>query len=143
MLLYADDLVILSNTETELQTLLDALDLWCTDNKMTINDNKSNIVHFRPNSFPRSQTIFHCGNHILQTVERYTYLGLVFTEHLDYNVMAKYVAAAASRALGLVISKYKGLGGLPFGTFTKLYDSMVWSTISYGAQYGEISHSRV
>ncbi|VDH92265.1 Hypothetical predicted protein [Mytilus galloprovincialis] len=35
-------------------------------------------------------------------------LGLVFTEHMDYNVMAKYVAVAASRAFGLVISKYKG-----------------------------------
>ena len=92
---------------------------------MTINDSKSNIVHFRPHATPRSQTNFQCGDLILHTVERYTYLGLVLTEHLDFNVMAKNIAAAASRALGLVISKYKSFGGLPFGTFTKMFDSMV------------------
>ena len=61
------------------------------------------------------------------------YLGLMLTEHLDYNVMAKNVAMSASRALGLVISKYKAFGGLPFHTYTKLYDSVVVGTISYGA----------
>ena len=40
------------------------------------------------------------------------YLGLVLTEHLDYSVMAKYVANSASKALGLVISKFKAASGL-------------------------------
>ena len=47
--------------------------------------------------------------------------------------MAKNVSMSANRALGLVISKYKALGGLPFNTMTKLYDSIVLGTISYGA----------
>ena len=69
----------------------------------------------------------------LQTVKQYVYLGLVQTEHLDYSVMANHVACSTSRALGLVISKFKSAGGLPFFTFSKLYDSMVWCIISYGA----------
>ena len=69
----------------------------------------------------------------MKTVDKYTYLGLVLTEHLDYQIMAKHVAAAANRALGLLISKHKSFGGFPFRTFSKLYDSTVWSTISYGA----------
>ena len=47
--------------------------------------------------------------------------------------MAKHVAKAANRALGLVISRYKTFGGLPYNSYTKLYDSAVYSTISYGA----------
>ncbi|CAC5407696.1 unnamed protein product [Mytilus coruscus] len=100
---------------------------------MTINHNKSNVVHFRPNSTPRTINSFKCGDLDINVVEKYTYLGLVLTEHLDYQIMAKHVATSANRALGLVISKYKSFGGLPFDSFTKLYDSIVWSTISYGA----------
>ncbi len=47
--------------------------------------------------------------------------------------MGRAVASAASRALGLLISKYKLLGGMQYGTYTKLYDSMVWATIEYGS----------
>ncbi|CAG2200582.1 unnamed protein product [Mytilus edulis] len=133
ILLYADDLVLLAGSESDLQVLLDGLQLWCAENKMTINHNKSNVVHFRPNSTPRTINSFKCGDLDINVVEKYTYLGLVLTEHLDYQIMAKHVAASANRALGLVISKYKSFGGLPFDSFTKLYDSIVWSTISYGA----------
>ena len=48
-------------------------------------------------------------------------------------VTAKYIAQSATRALGLLISKFKVLGGMPYEVFTGLYDNMVWSTISYGA----------
>ncbi|CAG2231612.1 unnamed protein product [Mytilus edulis] len=133
ILLYADDLVLLAGSESDLQVLLDGLQLWCAENKMTINHNKSNVVHFRPNSTPRTINSFKCGELDINVVGKYTYLGLVLTEHLDYQIMAKHVAASANRALGLVISKYKSFGGLPFDSFTKLYDSIVWSTISYGA----------
>ena len=47
--------------------------------------------------------------------------------------MAAHVAKSANRALGLVISKYKAFGGLSFSTYRKLFDAIVWSTISYGA----------
>ena len=39
---------------------------------------------------------------------------------------------SAYRALGLVIAKNKEFGGLPFKTFSKLFDTMVWSVIKYG-----------
>ena len=43
------------------------------------------------------------------------------------------MAKAGNRALGLIIAKDRAFGGLPFRTFTKLYDKMVWSVISYAA----------
>jgi hypothetical protein len=47
--------------------------------------------------------------------------------------MAKAVAMSASRALGLSIAKCKLNGGFIFNAYTTLYDSLVWSIISYGA----------
>ena len=57
--------------------------------------------------------------------------------------MTKFIANSASRALGLVISKFKIAGGLPYKVFTKLYDTIVWPTIGYGsAIYGERKNIR-
>ena len=42
------------------------------------------------------------------------------------------VADAAHRALGLLISKDKTQGGMPYKVFTKLYNALVQSISDYG-----------
>jgi len=133
ILLYADDIVLVANSEEELQEMLDTLNEWCASNRLQVNTSKSNIVHFRPNSTARTGFNFKCGQADLIIVEKYKYLGLVLNEFLDFNVTAKMVAQSASRALGLLIAKYKSAGGMPYDVYTKLYDSLVWPVISYGA----------
>jgi len=133
MLMYADDLVILASTEQELQLLLNALNDWCNRYSMTVNSTKSNIVHFRNPAVNKTDFQFKGGDIALSVVEKYTYLGILLTEHLDFNITAKHVAQSASRALGLLISKCKLVGGVPYNVFTKLYDSIVWPVISYCA----------
>ena len=60
-------------------------------------------------------------------------MGLIFSEHLDYQLMAKMVAQSATRALGLLIAKSKVTGGMPYDVFTQLYNSLVQPVIDYGA----------
>ena len=79
--------------------MLDELHVWCGENKMTINEEKSNVIHFKPNSVNRIENVFTCGDKRLKTVDRYKYLGLLMTDHLNYEEMAKHVANSASRAL--------------------------------------------
>jgi len=133
VLLYADDLVLLAETESDLQLLLDALNYWCGRNCMLINKDKSKVIHFRSPSTKRTDVIFTCGDVVLDIVGCYTYLGLLLEDHLDLNVTAKAVSQSASRALGLVIAKCKSMGGMPYNAFTKLYTSIVLPVITYGA----------
>ena len=133
LLMYADDIVLLADTENDLQNMLNALHNWCNVNDMRINVSKSNVVHFRTESKTRSDVVFKCGEQVIEFSDRYKYLGLVFDEHLNINTTAKMVAQSASRALGLVIAKCKVAGGVPYNVFTKLYDSIVWPVIAYGA----------
>ena len=74
-----------------------------------------------------------CGKSSLELVDQYKYLGIVFTEHVDLMQMSKIVAESASRALGLLISKSKALGDMPYECFTKCYDYTVQSIIDYSA----------
>ena len=58
-LFYADDIVLVTENINDLQFLIDKSSGWCGLNSMTVNENKSNIVHFRPNSFTRSEHVLH------------------------------------------------------------------------------------
>ena len=66
-------------------------------------------------------------------MDRYTYLGILLQDHLDFNITANVVAQSASRALGLLIAKCKTAGGFTYDVYTKLYDSLVWPVIEYGS----------
>ena len=133
LLLYADDIVLIADNAEDLQALINTLYEWCNINCMSVNPKKSNVVHFRPNSEQTCDFEFKCGADEIATVDRYSYLGITLTEFLDYDITAKIIAQSASRALGLLIAKYKNMGGMPFDVFTKLFDALVWPIISYGA----------
>ena len=48
LLLYADDIVLLSKNEADIQSLLNETEKWCCQWRMKINSEKTQIVHFRP-----------------------------------------------------------------------------------------------
>ena len=113
-MLYADDVVLLAENSADLQVMINSLYEWCNLNCMAVNSRKSNVVHFRLNSEQRFDFDFTCGTDKIGTVDRYSYLGITLTEFLDFDVTAKIIAQSASRALGLLIAKYKTMGGMPY-----------------------------
>ena len=101
MLLYADDIILIANDEHKLQRMLDVLDEYCKTWRLTINPNKSKIVHFHRKSCPRSTQQFQCGNKAIEIVSSYKYLGLVLNEFLDFQITAKVVRQSCSRFIDL------------------------------------------
>ena len=57
-LAYADDIVILSHSEANLQLMLDCFTKWCRKWQLLVNVHKSNIVHFRSRRIQRSNFVF-------------------------------------------------------------------------------------
>jgi hypothetical protein len=68
ILLYADDVVLLAENETELQLLLDVLNTWCCKNDLEVNydKSKSKIVHFRNQSRIATSKDFHIGDNTIE-----------------------------------------------------------------------------
>ena len=77
VLLYADDVVLLSENEHDLQCLIDALNEWCNNNQLYINENKSNVVHFRCKSNTLTDKSFNIGAEVIQVTNQYVYLELL------------------------------------------------------------------
>ena len=83
ILMYADDIMLISDSEVNLQQMLHRLNLWCARWFLTINTDKFKVMHFRPPSIERTVHAFKCGMSTLEIVSQYKYLGLILTEHLD------------------------------------------------------------
>ncbi|CAG2194034.1 unnamed protein product [Mytilus edulis] len=85
-LLYADDLVLISGTVDGLQNQLNALNDWTKTQLMNVNTEKTKIMHIRKTTKDRTQFTFRLGDNIVAFVNKYRYLGLTLSEHIDYNV---------------------------------------------------------
>ena len=133
ILLYADDVVIMSDSEDKLQKMINCVYSWCRRWRLCVNLAKTNVVHFRAKRRKLSQYKFYYGTNVIDSVCKYKYLGVVFHEHMDFIECANYLADAAGRALGAVISKFRKLKNIRFLTFTKLFNAMVIPVMDYSA----------
>jgi len=133
ILLYADDIVIIAEDEENLQRLLNKLHNWCKRWRMTVNCDKTKIVHFRRQGCNRSKFDFKLGTTSVDYAQTYKYLGCILSENLDFNITATILAEAAGRAVGSIVSKCLKTNTLKYETYTKLYNCCVIPIMDYCA----------
>ena len=133
ILLYADDIVLVSENEENLQVMLNHVQNWCVKWQMKVNIEKTKVVHFRSKRKKKSKFAFEIDNHKLEISDNYRYLGVIFDEYLDFDKCAKTLSEAAGRSLGSIITKFKQYKNIGYHTFTKLYKTGVISILDYGA----------
>ena len=134
ILLYADDVVLISETEDGVQSMLDSLRDWSNRWKLKVNEHKSKVVHFRRASDEPTGIKFKYGDQVLEIVPMYRYLGLDLYDTVDFSETVSGLSKSASRALGVITSKYFTHDGLDYKTYTKLFDSMVCPIMDYGCE---------
>ena len=132
LLLYADDLVLITESEQDLQLLLNKLSEWCKKWQIKVNESKSKVMHFRPKRTRATEFKFKYMTRELDMVQFYKYLGVMFDEHLSFQNCAEVLAGSAGRALGGIISKFKTMKDCSFKTFEKLYNAGVVPILDYG-----------
>ena len=129
-LLYADDLVILAQEQTDLQKLLDTLTVWCQRWRMCVNSDKSAVVHFRPKTHNVIKQSFHVCSTNLQIKSEYKYLGVVLDEYLTFQRAAQMRMDQALKALWIIQAK---CGDLSAKVFEKLFITLVAPVLDYGS----------
>ena len=144
ILLYADDIVLLAETEEDMQSLLFMVECWCKKWRLEVNLTKTNIMHFRPKRKNQSKFMFLFDKHTVQYCTSYRYLGANLNEFLDFSFTTKCQADSAGRALGSIITKMIKNRGLPYNVYSILYDSCVTSISDYASEitgYTQYDHS--
>jgi hypothetical protein len=115
----------LSENENDMDRMLEYVTSWCGEWKMKINLAKSKIMHFRKKGTERSKVKHELAKNKLLFVDKYKYLGVILDEFLEFKINEEILAGSGSRALGVIIAKYKKLENMGYKTYTKCYKSSV------------------
>lgn len=132
-LMYADDLAFISETENDLQNMFNCLSNWCSKWRITVNVNKSHVIHFRNARQEKTNYRFLLNAQTIEIVDKCKYLGLVLHEYLDFKITSGILADSGGRALGAIYNKYRQNKGLGYDTYTKLYNCGVVPILDYGS----------
>ena len=82
LLLYADDTVILAESQDQLQAALNSMYLFCQTWKLEVNSAKTKVVIFAKRNVKENPVFTYNGENIA-VVDDFVYLGVTFT-HNDY-----------------------------------------------------------
>ena len=133
ILLYADDIVLLSESPYGIQQQLNILKDWLKTWHMKANVDKTKVVQFRPRTTKQSIAKFFIDDKNVIVTDSYTYLGVLLTQHMDYKLTACQLARSASRAASKLISIYFENKGLPWRVFTHVHNSVVSPVMDYAS----------
>ena len=133
ILLYADDIVLISPTAENLQQMLNEVSNWCLKWGMRINPSKTRVMYVRNHQRPRTSHAFTCGEHKLSITDTYKYLGYILHEHLSNTRHVKVMTGSASRSFGRVYNMFKTIKNIGYKTYETLYNSYVDPNLNYSA----------
>ena len=133
IMMFADDIALISDSEANLQKMIDHVNIWCKRWRLRLNLEKTKIVHYRHTSQPRTEHVFKYGHENIGLCDKYKYLGLYLNEFLDYGVTVRHLSTSANRALGALHTKVKLIGGMAYDIYSKLYNSLVTPVLNYGS----------
>ena len=132
ILLYADDTVILAENPNDLQASLNEMEKYCDTFDLHINVNKTKILIFSRGKL-RKHHIFNFGEHILDTVDEYNYLGLVFNYNAKFKIAKSHLYQKGCRAMFSLLKKARNLS-FPLDIMLKLFKVIVKPVVLYGAE---------
>ena len=89
ILLFADDMILLSETVIGLQTQLNSLFSAASRLQLKVNMNKSNVVVFRKGGYLGARERWVNGDCMMKVVNSYKYLGIFFLQGLVFTMLVK------------------------------------------------------
>ena len=98
LLLFADDLALLSSTAVGLQNQLNQLSRMCDERLLKINIEKTKVMVFRKGGHLGEKEVWYLGGQKLHVVNNNTYLGYTFTTMLSTNQSVNYLAMKGRKA---------------------------------------------
>lgn len=131
LLMYADDLVLLSDSPVDMNKKLSILYQYTVENKLKVNISKSKIMCFRRGGYGRDQDVFWFNNLPLEVVNEYLYLGVLFSSSSLFLRNTHHVIEKTRVAIGSVMHILSATKTTSWHVRIKLYNSIVLNSFSH------------
>ena len=140
ILLYADDIVLLSEKASGLQRAINLFQEYCRKWKLKVNLKKTKIIIFNSSIKSNCKYKFYFDNNIVEIVNRYCYLGIIFTNNCSFKQCSENLQAKASKAYYALINSIKIDHCKNIKLLSKLYNALILPIILYGSEIWAISN---
>ena len=132
-LMYADDLILLSDTKDGLQNQINKLNAFCVNSKLEANVKKTKIMIFnRGNKLIKSE--FYINNKLIENVKTFKYLGFTISaKNCSFTPAIEDLSIKANRAIFSLNNKIK-LSKLPTRLALKIFQSQISPILLYGCE---------
>ena len=131
--MYADDVVILSDTHSDAQEQLDLMTKWCSTWGMVPNIKKSQVLHHCIQQRKRCSVGPYLSGKEMEYVDNYKYVGCWINEFGNDTKTVETLCAAAGRSFGRIIGLFKQLGNMGYQTYKTLFETYVLPIANYSA----------
>ena len=134
LLLFADDIVLVSDTVYGLQKRINVLEDFSKTHHLTVNLEKTKCVVFKNGGkLSKFEKWFYEGKR-LEVVPFYKYLGVTFSRSLSWS---SHISNAVLQAKKITYGIFKSLHMLnpwPYDLFFKIYDTKINPILLYGSE---------
>ena len=138
-LLYADDLVLISESPTGMQVLLDNLAVYCRKWHLMVNSKKSKVMVFKHGvrqSTNNTNDKFSVDDEELEVVDSYKYLGhVISSSRKTHSLMYDHLASQAQKAMHALKDRIKStVGYLSPNISLKMFDTHILPILEYHSE---------
>ena len=133
-LLFADDLLLISETSSGLQNCLEQLGNYCNKWKLNVNINKTKAMIFSKGKKDFTKFKFTFQDIQIDIVEKYKYLGIIFYFNGNLKHAADDLYNKGLKAFFSLRKKFSNFSELPFNISMKLFDTLIKPIITYGSE---------
>ena len=134
VLLFADDITLISSTPVGLQHQLNLLNQCCLSLKLEVNIDKTKIIVFRKGGFLSKFEKWTYRGVNIEVVNDYCYLGFVFTTMLSFKRGTNHLVSKGKKAAFNLFRLYQQFKEIGPDIFFKIFDSKVQSILMYSSE---------
>ena len=131
--MFADDLVLVAESEEDLQRSLDRLDLYCEKWSLEVNMAKTKTMVFGGGTKQRKY-IWKFRGQAIEQVKHYKYLGIVFAESGSFKKCSETLAGSGLKAIYALLGNIEDFNTLDVTVKCKLFDSVIVPVLEYGSE---------
>lgn len=127
-LMFADDLVLISESSTGLQMCLNKLEQYCDKWGLTVNLNKTKVMIFNKTGKVLNKYKFYYKNVPVDITNEYCYLGIIFTPSGTFTQAINRLTDQATKAL-FKLKQLDTVNNIPIAL--KLFDILIMPILRY------------
>ena len=133
-LMFADDILLLSESAEGLQNALNKVAEYCRKWQLSVNTKKTKIIVFQKKNIPYTKSDFFLNGCKLEKVLKYKYLGNLIEASGKFHSTHVELSKKGSKVLFSMFKSLNPSDNIPLNIHKKLFDSLVKPILMYNSE---------